>query len=76
MKCDKCGENLQDNNTYEFKGKKLCADCYIDLIIGVPDVDFSKLPPETRCQFNKVRKSWHRDRPNRHWVKYCSRKKN
>ena len=66
MKCNKCGETIKDNVVYEFKDKKLCDDCYIDLLIGTPDVDISKLPPEIQAGFLKVMQGWHRDRPNRH----------
>jgi len=66
MKCDKCGEVIQDTVVYEFKDKKLCDDCYIDLLIGTPDVDISKLPPEIQSDFHNVIKGWHRNRPNRH----------
>lgn len=71
-KCNKCAEPISDKGPYEFKDKKLCADCYIDLIIGVPEVDLSQLPEEVRCHFQGVRKNWNRDRPNRHQIKFCS----
>jgi hypothetical protein len=66
MNCDKCGEVIQDNVVYEFKDNKVCDDCYIDLLIGTPDVDISKLPPEIQSDFYTVMKGWHRNRPNRH----------
>jgi hypothetical protein len=66
MKCDKCLDKIQNNVVYEFKDKKLCDDCYIDLLIGTPDVDISKLPPEIQSGLQNVMKYWHRDRPNRH----------
>ncbi len=66
MKCDKCGEVIQDYVFYEFKDKRVCDDCYIDLLIGNPDVDISKLPPEIQSNFFNVMKGWHRHRPNRH----------
>ncbi len=66
LKCDKCGNFIQENELYEFMKKKVCSDCYIDLMVGVPDVDISKLPPEIQPLFTKVKKGWHRDRPNRH----------
>jgi len=31
MKCEKCGEIIQDNNIYKFRGKTLCENCYIDI---------------------------------------------
>ena len=74
MKCEKCGEAVPGNAVYEFRDKKLCDDCYIDLIIGTPDVDIKKLPQEVQTQFHKVMKGWHRRRPNRHhYLKYPSR---
>jgi hypothetical protein len=73
MKCEKCGEIIKDNMVYEFKDKKVCDDCYIDLLIGTPDVDISKLAPEVQAGFHRVMQSWHRDRPNRHhYLKYPS----
>ena len=51
MKCDKCAETIKDKFVYEFKDKRLCDDCYIDLLIGTPDVDISKLPPEIQSSF-------------------------
>ena len=66
MKCDKCDKSIKDNNIYEFKDKKLCDDCYIDLLIGTADVDISRLPAEIQSGFLKVTQGWHRDRPNRH----------
>ena len=70
LKCDKCGESIQDDMVYTFKDRKVCDDCYIDLIIGVPDVDISKLSPEIQSHLHPVMKNWHRDRPNRHHIKY------
>jgi hypothetical protein len=66
MKCDKCGEAIKDDVVYEFKDRKLCDDCYIDLLIGTPDVNISKLPPEIQSGFHNIMKAWNRDRPNRH----------
>ena len=66
MKCEKCGDEIQDKVEYEFRNKKLCDDCYIDLLIGTPDVDISKLPPEIQSVLQNVMKNWHRNRPNRH----------
>jgi hypothetical protein len=39
MKCDKCAETIKDDVVYEFKDKNPSEDCYIDLLIGTPDVD-------------------------------------
>ena len=71
MKCNKCSRNIQEKDIYEFKDKQLCDDCFIDLILGVPDQDISKLPPEVQAGFHNIMKGWHRDRPNRHhYIKY------
>ena len=66
MRCDKCGERIEDEIGYEFKDKLVCDDCYLDLLIGTPNVDVSKLPPEVRSGLEGVMKNWHRVRPNRH----------
>lgn len=66
MRCHKCDRAVPTGEVYEFKDKKLCDDCYIDLLIGVPDLDVSKLPEEVQARFHRVLKAWHRDRPNRH----------
>ena len=29
MKCEKCGEIIQDNNIYKFRDKTLCENCCI-----------------------------------------------
>lgn len=29
--CDKCGEELDSDNVYEFDGEDLCADCLLDM---------------------------------------------
>ncbi len=70
MKCEKCGDPIEMNNTYRFKGRKVCDDCYIDLVMGVPDVDITGLPLEIRCGFLLFMKNWHRDRPNRHHIRF------
>jgi hypothetical protein len=70
LKCEKCGEPVQSHTVYTFKDKKVCDDCYIDLVIGVPDVDISNLPPEVQSGFHHLMKNWHRDRPNQHHIKF------
>ncbi|MDY6881853.1 MAG: hypothetical protein V2J25_06235 [Desulfatiglans sp.] len=75
MKCEKCGGRLKGDMAYTFKDRKVCDDCYIDLIIGVPDVDISKLSPEIQSHLYPLMKNWHRDRPNRHHVKFPKLKK-
>ena len=32
MECDKCTDEIQGNDVYEFKGKNLCDDCYMELL--------------------------------------------
>ncbi len=66
MKCQKCGDTLRDNVIYRFMDKSVCDDCYIDLMIGVPEIDFSRLPSEFQSAASRFRKSWNRDRPTRH----------
>ncbi|MEJ2315113.1 MAG: hypothetical protein P8Y85_10225 [Nitrospirota bacterium] len=66
MKCQKCGDVLADNAEYEFMEKKVCDDCYIDLMMGVPEVDFAALPSEFQPAAQRFKKAWNRDRPNRH----------
>ena len=63
MKCDKCSADIDENEIYQFKGKRLCDDCYIDLVMGVPEVDISQLPPEIQPRFRDIEKNWNRDRP-------------
>jgi NMD protein affecting ribosome stability and mRNA decay len=66
MKCEKCGDSIEGDAPYDFKGRKVCDDCYIDLMIGVPEVDISKLPPEVQSDYQRVMRGWNRHRPNRH----------
>jgi len=63
MKCEKCNGDIDENEVYQFKGKDLCDDCYIDLVMGVPEVDISQLPPELQSRFRDIEKNWNRDRP-------------
>lgn len=30
MRCEKCQQNVQENDIYEYRGQKLCEDCYIE----------------------------------------------
>ena len=32
MKCEKCGTALDSDDTYEYAGRKLCEDCYLEII--------------------------------------------
>ena len=72
MKCEKCGEIIHEDDIYRFNDKKVCDDCYIDLVEGVPRVDISNLPDETQWRFYNIMKRWFRDRPNRHRLKMKS----
>ena len=63
MKCEKCNGDIDENEVYQFKEKDLCDDCYIDLVMGVPEVDISQLPPELQSRFRDIEKNWNRDRP-------------
>ncbi len=29
-KCEKCGESIEPDETYEFAGESLCEDCYLE----------------------------------------------
>ncbi len=33
IKCDKCGKPIS-GEVYEFKGVKICEDCYLDEVIA------------------------------------------
>ena len=66
MNCDKCGEALDEINIYRFRDKQLCDDCYIDMMVGTPDIDFSKLPPEVQSRLRNIKRGWNRNRPNKH----------
>jgi DNA-directed RNA polymerase subunit RPC12/RpoP len=33
MKCEKCGQIIQDNDGYKSRDKILCEDCYIDMLL-------------------------------------------
>jgi len=30
MKCKRCGRQLSDNESYQYRGQPLCEDCYVD----------------------------------------------
>jgi hypothetical protein len=32
MKCNRCGREIAEDETYSHKGQALCEDCYIDVI--------------------------------------------
>ncbi len=31
MKCDNCGVVINDTESYEYAGRRLCEDCYLDI---------------------------------------------
>jgi len=31
VKCDRCGQDISENERYEYLGETLCEDCYIDV---------------------------------------------
>lgn len=68
MNCEKCAEEIHDKNIYKFNGELFCDDCFIDVVIGVPQVDISNLPPQVKAGFHNIMKRWNRDRPNRHHI--------
>jgi hypothetical protein len=70
MKCEKCNMIIKENEVYRFKGKILCDDCYIDLVMGVPEVDISQLSPELQRKFKNIKKGWNRNRPIYKQIKF------
>ncbi len=32
MKCERCGNQISDNEKYEYHGQQLCEDCYMDAL--------------------------------------------
>lgn len=68
MNCEKCGEEIHGNDMYKYNEKSFCDDCFIDVVIGVPQVDISNVPPEVQTSLNSMMKRWNRDRPNRHHI--------
>ena len=32
MKCEKCGTEVKEEESFEFRGMKVCEDCYFDLM--------------------------------------------
>jgi hypothetical protein len=70
MTCEKCTASIHGNDVYHFKGKTLCDDCYIDLVMGVPEVDISHFPPELQCRFRQIKKQWNRNRPIYHQIRF------
>jgi late competence protein required for DNA uptake (superfamily II DNA/RNA helicase) len=35
MKCDRCGKEITEADTYTHKGESLCEDCYLDVRLEV-----------------------------------------
>ena len=70
MKCEKCNGIIYEDEEYHFKGKNLCDDCYIDLVMGVPEVDTSRLSPELQSRFKNIKKNWNRNRPIYSQIKF------
>ena len=63
MECEKCTEKIQGNDVYQFKGKNLCDDCYMDLVMGIERPDISSLHPQMQCRFRNMMNNWNRNRP-------------
>ncbi len=63
MRCEKCTDIIKENEVYHFRGKVLCDDCYIDLVMGVAEPDFTRFSPELQSKFRNIRKGWNRNRP-------------
>ena len=70
MQCEKCTASIHGNDVYHFKGKTLCDDCYIDLVMGVPEIDLSRFPPELQWRFRNIKKNWNRNRPIYRQIKF------
>ena len=75
MICEKCDVVIKEDELYQFKGKNLCDDCYIDLVMGVPQVDISQLPLELQSRFRDIEKNWNRDRPIYCQIKFKEKNK-
>ncbi len=70
MNCEKCTVEIHGNDIYEFKSKTLCDDCYMDLVMGVPEIDFSRLSPELQLKYKNIKKGWNRNRPIYRQIKF------
>jgi len=39
MKCNRCGREVKEGNSYTHFGETLCEDCYLDMRLGVKGCD-------------------------------------
>jgi late competence protein required for DNA uptake (superfamily II DNA/RNA helicase) len=39
MKCDRCGQEIKEDESYTHRGKTLCEDCYLDARLEVKACD-------------------------------------
>ena len=70
MECEKCADEIQGNDVYEFKGKSLCDDCYMDLVMGIECPDISSFHPQQQYRFRNMINNWNRNRPIYKQIKF------
>jgi len=39
MKCNRCGREIRESDSYTHRGEALCEDCYLDMRLGVKACD-------------------------------------
>jgi len=39
MRCDRCGREILEGESYTYRGEKLCEDCYLAMRLGVKACD-------------------------------------
>jgi recombinational DNA repair protein (RecF pathway) len=39
MKCDRCGQEIKEGDSYTYRGETLCEECYLDLRLDVKACD-------------------------------------
>ncbi len=39
MKCNRCGREVKEGNSYTHFGETLCEDCYLDMRLGIKGCD-------------------------------------
>jgi len=39
MKCNRCGQDIKEGDSYTHFGETLCEDCYLDMRLGVKSCD-------------------------------------
>jgi recombinational DNA repair protein (RecF pathway) len=39
MRCDRCGQEIPESESYTYRGETLCEDCYLDIRLGVKACD-------------------------------------